>query len=578
MINLDLKYKKFICTCIFLSLFIIGTILILIIPTNIKISYYLSTSTQDGTQIIFNVYEPKSSDPVKKAVIIGHGGMASKEFMKGYAIELACAGFVVVTFDFRGHGQSSGEFNLSMMVYELRAIKQYLNSRPDIDIHNLTYIGYSVGGYPGLQVVKNDTDFKCFVGVGTGLPTPEYLPNCVVPANSGRRLNILIIQAKFDEAISLDHLKIGMALRLNTTVDNIDLNKLYGSFKDGNASMILLDDNSDHLLLCWDETFIRAARDWVINSYPDVKAVDENFYLNLRKLILFIQVVGGIGFFFLILDPLCRVFTPIKNDHSKNNLFKKIELPHESISSLSKKYILYSIFLGIPGMAIMLPVLVFLPLTIAGVILALLFGQCFGTLILLWRSGKKNETSLLNMIKTPFKIPKIRLLKEICLGIILTSILYIIIYLSFGLNCLGFIPGLFKLPWSPIYYAIGMVIMLIYALFFQLIILNKFDNSIKDQLKAILLIFGLLMSYICIYIIVPCIIINNYFIIIFLYIITPLVLLVSAISVVLYKKSGNVVSSSIIITTIIVSLACTLAPYINIFNALITGQPFIIGM
>ncbi|MHA1233346.1 MAG: hypothetical protein ACTSPQ_22205 [Candidatus Helarchaeota archaeon] len=182
------------------------------------------------------------------------------------------------------------------------------------------------------------------------------------------------------------------------------------------------------------------------------------------------------------------------------------------------------------------------------------------------------------MIKTPFKIPKIRLLKEICLGIILTSILYIIIYLSFGLNCLGFIPGLFKLPWSPIYYAIGMVIMLIYALFFQLIILNKFDNSIKDQLKAILLIFGLLMSYICIYIIVPCIIINNYFIIIFLYIITPLVLLVSAISVVLYKKSGNVVSSSIIITTIIVSLACTLAPYINIFNALITGQPFIIGM
>ncbi|MHA1270730.1 MAG: alpha/beta hydrolase [Candidatus Helarchaeota archaeon] len=567
------RKKRVIYLCIFLSMFIIGTILILNIPFNIKITYNLTTITEDGTQIVFNVYEPKVPEPNRKAVIIGHGGMASKEFMKSYAIEIACAGFIVVAFDFRGHGQSSGEYSFDLVVNEIKAIKQYLISRSDVDIHNLTYIGYSVGGYPGVQIVKNDIDFKSFIGIGTGLPTSDYLPNCTVLSNSGRKLNILIIQAKFDEAISLDRLREGMALRLNTTADNVDLNKLYGSFQDNNASMIFLDDNSDHLLLCWDETFIRMARDWTINTFPDVKAVDENFYVNLRKVILLLQIIGGIGFFFLLIEPLSEMIVPPKEE-----FIKRIELSHESINSLSKKYILYSLFLGIPGMAIMLPVLIFLPLTIAGVILALLFGQGFSSIILLWRSGKKANLSIIKIIKRPFEIPKIRLLKEICLGIILTIILYIIIFLSFGLNYIGFVPGISKLPWIPIYYAIGMFLMLIYSILFQLVLLQKFKNGIKEQIKAILLIFTLLMIYICTFIIVPCIIINNYFIVIFLYIITPIIILVASISVVLYKKTGNIISASIINTTIIISLACTLAPYINVLNVLLTGQPFVISM
>ncbi|MHA1310945.1 MAG: alpha/beta hydrolase [Candidatus Helarchaeota archaeon] len=570
---MDFGKKKIIYFSILLLMFITGTILILNVPFNVKVTYYLTTITDDGTNIVFNIIEPKVHENERKAVIIGHGGMASKEFMKSYAIEIACAGFVVVTFDFRGHGQSSGEFNFSLLVNEIKAIKQYLISRADIDIHNLTYIGYSVGGYPGLQIVKNDSDFKCFIGVGTGLPTSDYLPDCIIPANSGRKINILAILAKFDEAISISRLKEGLALRLNTSANNIDLNKIYGRFEQNNASMIYLDDNSDHLLLCWDETFIRESRDWIINSFPTVKAVDENFYLNLRKFILLIQIIGGIGLFFLILDPLSKLI--IK---PKNGIIKKIEFNDESIKNLSVKYILYSFLIGVPGMIIMLLVLIFLPLTIAGVILALLFGQGFATLILLWRLGKKSGISLTKMIKKPFEIPKIQLLKEICLGTILAVILYFIIYLSFGLNYVGFVPGIFKLPWIPIYYAIGLFLMLIYSIFFLMILSQKFNDGIKDQIKTILLIFGLLMGYISGYIVIPCIVINNYFIMIFLYIIAPVVLLVSSVSVVLYKKTGNVISSVIINTTIIISLVCTLAPYMNVFNLLITGQPFVISM
>ncbi|MHA1752303.1 MAG: hypothetical protein ACTSWR_05235 [Candidatus Helarchaeota archaeon] len=135
---MDFGKKRIIYFSILLLMFITGTMLILNVPFNIKVTYYLATITDDGTNIIFNVIGPKVHENERKAVIIGHGGMASKEFMKSYAIKIACAGFVIVTFNFRGHGQSSGEFNFSLLVNEIKAIKQCLISRADIDIHNLT--------------------------------------------------------------------------------------------------------------------------------------------------------------------------------------------------------------------------------------------------------------------------------------------------------------------------------------------------------------------------------------------------------------------------------------------------------
>ncbi len=553
---MKISHKKMLISSIFLLMFIGGTILIFNVPFSIKITYSLTTKTEDGTLIAFNVFEPRT-DGIKKAVIIGHGIMASKEFLKGYAIELANAGFIVVALDFRGHGQSWNSLDTELLVNDVRAIKQYLNNRADVDIHNLTYIGYSMGGYPGWQIVKNDTDFKCIIGIGTGFPNHDYLPECIIPANSGRKLNVLMIQALFDEGVPLSHLKEGLALRLNISYSDVELNQIYGSFKDGNATMIFLDDNSDHVLLCWDESFIRIARDWVINSFPDVKSQDENFYVNYRFLFLLLQVIGGFGFFFMILNPLSKLILKPKSEYKH-----KIDLPDESIGSLSKKYIIYSLILGIIGMAIMSPVAIFLPLTIAGAILLLLFGQSFATLILMKRLGKKNDLSLMKILKEPFKEPKNNLIREICLGVILTTILYIIIYLSFGLNYVGFIPSLYKLPWIPIYYTIGIFLMIIFNVFFQFIVQQKIKNGLMQQLKLILIIFGLIMSYICIFLLIACLIVGWFALLIVLHIITPVAFLISTLSVVLYEKTGNIIVSTITNTTIIISFAATMSPFL----------------
>ncbi|NVM27800.1 MAG: alpha/beta hydrolase [Candidatus Helarchaeota archaeon] len=562
------KNRSMILIGIFLSMFVIGTILIFTTPSSVKITYGLTTETEDGVTIVFNVFEPKTGGTDMKPVIIGHGGMATKEFLKGYAIELANAGFIVVNFDFRAHGQSGGELNLSLLINDVKVIKQYLSARPDVDITNLSYIGYSMGGYPGVQIVKNDTDFKCFIGIGTGLPHADYLPGYVVPANSSRRLNVLMIQARFDEGISLDELKEGMGLRLNMPAADIDVNKLYGTFPDGNASMIYLDDNSDHLLLAWDEDFIREARDWISNTFPDVRAVDENFYANLRGLILILQVFGGLGFFFMISTPLSNfIVNPKKED------IHRIELPDETVNGLIKKSILYSFLFGVPGALIVSPVLIFLPLTIAGLMVTILFSQAFGILILLWRTGKQAKVSLKAILKEPFKGSREQLLRHIGLGAILATVLYIILYLSFGLNYIGMAPGLSKLPWLPIYFALNVFTILVLTALSQLILQPMLENG-HGLLKTAIVVFGVIMIYIATLTTVACIIMGNYFIIIFLYIITPVSLLTAFVSVVLYQKTGNNIAGTIVNALYITALMCTLAPYLFI----LTNPSFIISM
>ena len=134
--------------------------------------------------------------------------------VKGYALELAAAGFIAVPFDFRGHGQS-GSGGTDNMTKDVIAIRDYLSSRGDVDMDSLGYIGYSMGGL-GQQLIHTDLSFKCFIGIGTWLyPT---LRN----GNPTEPLNVLMIHALFDEAVELPNLKNSLALRVGIPVEDID--------------------------------------------------------------------------------------------------------------------------------------------------------------------------------------------------------------------------------------------------------------------------------------------------------------------------------------------------------------------
>ncbi|TFF97627.1 MAG: hypothetical protein EU541_07965 [Promethearchaeota archaeon] len=580
--NLNLKNKiqnvskkQAILFAFFLCLFIIGTILISIIPISVKSSCgYIQTS--DGEFISYNVYEPTYSvESKKKAVIIGHGYMANKEFMKGYAMELAAAGFVAIPFDFRGHGQSTGELNHGSLTTDVEAIISYLNGRTDIDMNNLSYIGYSMGGGPGNIIVNNSVNFSAFVGVGTSLGD-------IRNGTSLNPLNVLMVHAKFDEAFELSRLKQQVGNRVGVSASNVDVNQLYGSFKEGNATKIYLDDNSNHLAVAWDTDFLREARDWIINTFPDTPTYDENFYGHARLLILLIQIIGGLGIFVYIVYGLTSILNFERGEKQKEEgeekgskspeiivEAKKIEFEEITTQKLLFLSIIYSLVLGIPGMFISMFAFIALPLAIEGFVLSMLFGQSFGLLIMLWRLGKKHDLSLKSIIKRPFEGERKEFLKSIGLGLIIAAILYGILYASVGRNYMGILPSIFKLPWIPIYLLAGFVIFLIYNLTIQLVIQPRFSTSLKSTLKVFLMFFGIQFIYINVILLTLCAFMRSLFFWgVMIPVSTPILLISALIAVICYKRTGNIISGTLCITIFFVLVVSTISPYQSFLSLL----------
>ncbi|MBY8980620.1 MAG: hypothetical protein KGD72_09530 [Candidatus Lokiarchaeota archaeon] len=551
MIKLNLTKKRIALISIFLAIFTVGTIFMFITPPSVKSTYGLSTQTSDGVTISFNVFEPSSGGLNKPAIIIGHGSMVNKEMVKGYALELAAVGFVAVPFDFRGHGQST-MVEPDNKTKDIIAIKEYLSTRGDVDMNSLGYIGYSMGGL-GQELIHQDLTFKCFIGIGTWL-YPDLRNGSLVDP-----LNVLMIQALFDEAVELPVLKESLANRTGIPVSNIDSNKLYGSFQEGNASMIYLDDNSNHLTLAWDEDFIREARDWAINSF-DLDVVDETYYVNIRGLIFLMQVIGGIALFFLTVEPLIRLSLCQNEEKERDFHYFKPETKESSIKSISIKVVLYSIVLGIPGVLIFIPLLLILPLAVAGFVVTLLFGQTFGLLVLLWRIGKKSDTSLKTILSIPFKGRNL-LLRQVIAGAVLGAMLFIIVYLSVGLNYLGLVPSITKIWTIPIYFVICFFVILILNLVTQVIIQNKFTDTIKNNLKVLFLgtLFPLL--YYIVYLLLVSVLMRSLFYFgTFIPISILMFTLTSGVSVVSYKKTGNIIVGAIINAVLLTFLIVTISP------------------
>ena len=550
MTKLNLSKKRIVLLFVFLAIFITGTVFMFITPPSVKSTYGLSTQTSDGVTISYNVFEPSSGGLNKPAIIIGHGVMVNKEMLKGYALELAAAGFVAVPFDFRGHGQSTGEGGTGM-INDIIAIKEYLQSRSDIDMNSLGYIGYSMGGL-GQYLIQTDLSFKCFIGIGTGLNSSLRLGN---PTNP---LNVLMIQALFDELVDLPDLKQSLATRVGLPISSVDSNKIYGSFQQGNASMIYLDDNSNHLTVAWDGDFIREARDWAINSF-DLNVKDEAFYVNIRGLIFLMQVIGGIALFFIIVEPVIRKSLSQSPEEERDFHYFKPDTKESSLKSISIKAILFPIVLGIPGILIFIPLLLILPLAVAGFVVALLFGQAFGLLVLLWRIGKKSDTSLKTILSNPFKGRNL-LLRQIIAGVVLGAILFIIIYLSVGLNYLGLVPALTKVWTIPIYFVICFFVILILNLVTQVVIQNKLSDSLRDTMKVLFLGAIFPLVYYIVYLLLVSVLMRSLFYFgTFIPISILMFTLTSGVSIISYRKSGNVIIGAIVNAILLTFLIVTMS-------------------
>lgn len=98
------------------------------------------------------------------AVIICHGYRSGKESTKGKLFtDLFAEDFVILRFDFNGHGDSGGKFEdltISKCVEDLRAAISYVETLPYVDKNKIAVQGSSMGGMTALLCAATDKRIK----------------------------------------------------------------------------------------------------------------------------------------------------------------------------------------------------------------------------------------------------------------------------------------------------------------------------------------------------------------------------------------------------------------------------------
>ena len=99
------------------------------------------------------------------AVVICHGMNArGSQGLRIYTrlAEAACKeGFVVLAFDFRGVGRSTGEFDYGLGEQEdVKCALDCLASRPEVSSDRIFIVGHSLGGAVSLYALQNETRVK----------------------------------------------------------------------------------------------------------------------------------------------------------------------------------------------------------------------------------------------------------------------------------------------------------------------------------------------------------------------------------------------------------------------------------
>lgn len=160
----------------------------------------VSITHTDGSQIVGKLYRPKGVNSLNPAPgILGvHGYNNDKDVQRGTALELARAGFVVLTIDQLGHGDSEGEFSTATQIagtqsaYIWLARQSFVDGGMGVYGHSMGYIStfyFQLSPLPSDVYAPNASIFETF---------PPWLHNFFV------HRNVLHIWAEYEEWYTVD--------------------------------------------------------------------------------------------------------------------------------------------------------------------------------------------------------------------------------------------------------------------------------------------------------------------------------------------------------------------------------------
>ena len=137
-----------------------------------SVSFY-----SEGVRLEGDLYRPKSADAdeLRAGIVLCHGYTGVKSlYLPDNARVLTEAGYVVLTFDYKGWGASEGprtRLAPFSRVADVQAALTYLGTRPGVDPTRLGLYGTSYGGATAVWAAALDERVRCVVsvvGIGDG--------------------------------------------------------------------------------------------------------------------------------------------------------------------------------------------------------------------------------------------------------------------------------------------------------------------------------------------------------------------------------------------------------------------------
>lgn len=131
----------------------------------------------EGVRLVGDVYSPESLKPGERraGIVLCHGYTGVKDiYLPDNARVLNEAGYVAMTFDYKGWGDSEGARSRLApysRVADVQAALTFLGTVPEVDPDRLGIYGTSYGGATVVWVGAIDTRVKCVVsvvGIGNG--------------------------------------------------------------------------------------------------------------------------------------------------------------------------------------------------------------------------------------------------------------------------------------------------------------------------------------------------------------------------------------------------------------------------
>jgi len=249
------------------------------------------------------LYRPIDASESNKLpiVICAHGVSNSKFTMSGIALEVARRGFVTLSLDLAGHGNSESVSNDDSTLGITAAIN-YLSSLPYTNSSVLGVIGHSMGAGAARATAISHGNITATVLIGGATSNLSNDFNSTFPKN------LLIAVGEYDEFYSdVDILTTELGEVFGTLSTIIPNHAYYGNFapESQNARRLVI-SKTIHILEPIDPKIVSETVDWIQNSLKPLEEFDI-YYLPSNNLIYTFRDISSL----LALISIVSIFFPL---------------------------------------------------------------------------------------------------------------------------------------------------------------------------------------------------------------------------------------------------------------------------